>query len=292
MNNVVKPRFTELQQLVGERQLGSFRMVAFDMDGTLLGSDHQLTKRTIASVKMVAEAGLIVLLATGRMTSAVKNHLERLGTPELVVSHNGALVKGARTGRIYYHETIPKTVISNLLKLLDEKDIIVHFNFDDIIYLVKANPYSEQYSQDLEVPLTYVSSFRYLKGEPTTVLIMDRRDVLVSLLAALSKQFPSSFSYVMVPWLEDVWRLQLRPPNISKGKAVVQVAKQLGVRPEEIISFGDNYNDIEMLASTGLSIAMENAVTKVKQLADFVTLSNQHDGVAYVLEAILSRGKA
>ena len=289
MSNVAKPKFDQLQQLVSERPLSSFKMAAFDLDGTLLGCEHQLSERTIASIKRVAEAGLIVLLATGRMTSAVKNHLENLGTPELVVSHNGALVKGARTGRIYYHETIPKPIISELLELLAGKDTVVHFNFDDDIYLVKANPYSEQYSKDLEISLPYVSSFRHLEGEPTTVLLMDRKDVLVSLVTALHEQFKKSFSYVIVQWLEDVWRLQLRPPNISKGKAVIEVAKTIGVLPKEIISFGDNYNDIEMLASTGLSIAMGNAVPEVKQIADFVTLSNQEDGVAYVLENLFNR---
>jgi hypothetical protein len=70
----------------------------------------------------------------------------------------------------------------------------------------------------------------------------------------------------------------------------LQVAKHLGVEPEEIVSFGDNYNDMEMIQQTGLGIAMGNAVPELKKVADFVTLSNQEDGVAYVLEALLNEG--
>jgi hydroxymethylpyrimidine pyrophosphatase-like HAD family hydrolase len=75
--------------------------------------------------------------------------------------------------------------------------------------------------------------------------------------------------------------------NTSKGKSVLQVAKRLGVKPEEIISFGDSYNDMEMIQYTGLGVAMGNAVPELKQVADFVTLSNHEDGVAVVLEALL-----
>ncbi|MEH2360882.1 MAG: Cof-type HAD-IIB family hydrolase [Nostoc sp.] len=266
-------------------------MVAFDMDGTLLNKDHQLSERTIASVKMAAQANLIVLLATGRMTSAVKNHLEKLGTPKLIVTHNGALVKDLDTGVIYHHQTISKRVVIKLLELLNGLDTVVHFNFDDDIYLVRQHPYSELYSQELQVNFSYVPSFNQLEGEPTTIVLTDKKAILVSLLEKLSKQFKQDFSSVIVPWKDGIWRMQFLPANTSKGKAVLQVAHHFGIHPEEIISFGDNYNDIEMVTETGLGIAMANAVPELKQVADFVTVSNQEDGVAHVLEALLSIGK-
>jgi len=286
MNKLVMSKFDELQYLVSEKQLSSFKIAAFDLDGTLLNRDHQLSARAIASVKMVAAAGLTVLLATGRMTGAVKNHLEKLGTPGLVVSHNGALVKDLKTEQIYYHDTVPQNVVAKLLKLLEGKETVVHFNFDDHIYLTLSNPYSDLYSQELEVSLTY-ADIKYLEGEPTSVLLMDSKDALNRVLTAVINQFQGQFDYVMAPWQGDVWRLQFLAANTSKGKSVLQVAKRLGVKPEEIISFGDSYNDMEMIQYTGLGVAMGNAVPELKQVADFVTLSNHEDGVAVVLEALL-----
>lgn len=278
-------QFDQLQHLISEKRLSSFKMAAFDMDGTLLNRDHQLSTRAIASVKLVAAAGLTVLLATGRMTCAVKNHLEKLGTPGLVVSHNGSLVKDVKTGEVFHHAPVPKNLVAKLLDLLDGKETVVHLNFDDDIYLTVSNPYSEQYSQELGVDLTY-ADLKCLEGNPTTVLLMDSKDVLNQVLTAVANQFQGQFDYVMAPWQGDVWRLQFLAANTSKGKGVLQVAKRLGVKPEEIISFGDSYNDMEMIQHTGLGIAMGNAVPELKQAADFVTLSNQEDGVALALEAL------
>lgn len=285
MNKIAVSDLDLLQQL-SEKQLSSFKMVAFDMDGTLLNDEHELSNRAIASLKKVANAGLIVLLATGRMTSAVTKHLKILGTPGLVVSHNGALVKDVITGKIYHHETVSVNLVAKILELLAGKATVVHFNFDDRIYLTVANPHSDHYSQELQVPLTYIDSLKQLEGNPTTVLLIDSFEVLQQILIAVAEQFQGQFDYVLAPWRGDVWRLQFLAANTSKGKAVLQVAKFLGVKPEEIISFGDNYNDMEMIQSTGLGIAMGNAVPELKQAADFVTLSNQEDGVAYVLEAL------
>jgi hypothetical protein len=286
MVETIRSHCDELRQLVSEKGLSSFKMVALDMDGTLLNRDHQLSERTIASVKMIADTGLIVLLATGRMTSAVKNHLEKLGTPGLVVSHNGALVKDVRTGQIYHHDTVPKEIVTKVLQLLEGKETVIHFNFDDNIYLTASNPYSERYSQELQVSLTYASSLKGFEGEPTSILLMDNQEVLKQVLTTVSHHFLGQFDYVMAPWQSNVWRLQFLATNTSKGKGVLQVAKRLGVKPEEIISFGDSYNDMDMLQHTGLGIAMGNAVPELKQVADFVTFSNQEDGVAYVLEAL------
>jgi hydroxymethylpyrimidine pyrophosphatase-like HAD family hydrolase len=172
------------------------------------------------------------------------------------------------------------------LELLEGKETVIHLNFDDNIYLAVSNPYSERYSQELQVSLTYASSLKCFEGEPTSILLMDNQEVLKQVLTTVSNDFLGQFDYVMAPWQSNVWRLQFLATNTSKGKGVLQVAKRLGVKPEEIISFGDSYNDMDMLQHTGLGIAMGNAVPELKQVADFVTFSNQEDGVAYVLEAL------
>jgi Cof subfamily protein (haloacid dehalogenase superfamily) len=279
--------FQKLYKISFENKISNFRMVAFDLDGTLLDPNHQLSERTIATVKEIASQGMLVLLATARMASAVKKHLEKLGTPGLIVAHNGALVKDIKTNQICHHQTLSKSVVTGLLNLLEGEDTIVHFNCDDEIYLTNPNPYSEVYSQELEISLNHIFSFKNLEENPTTILLIDKKDVLEKLSRKLFTQFQGEVESVLVPWLDNIWRMQLIPPNTSKGKGVLQVAKYFGVKPEEIISFGDNYNDMEMIQSVGLGIAMGNAIPELKQVADFVTLSNQEDGVALALKALL-----
>ncbi|MFP7737476.1 HAD family hydrolase [Priestia aryabhattai] len=81
--------------------------------------------------------------------------------------------------------------------------------------------------------------------------------------------------------------LQFLPNNTSKGKAVLEVADQLNIDKSEIISFGDSYNDLEMISSTGLGVAMGNACDQLKEVANYITKSNKDDGVAYVLEELI-----
>jgi Cof subfamily protein (haloacid dehalogenase superfamily) len=278
--------FYKLKQISSENKNSYFKMVAFDMDGTLLNPHHQLSERTIAAVKMIAKRGIVVLLATGRMASAVKEHLEILGTPGLIVAHNGALVKDVKTGKIYHHEKIPKKVVSALMNLLSSQENVIHFNCGDNIYLTTPNPYSECYSQELQVSLRFVSSLEKIEEDPTSILVIDTKDALEQLFQKVSVQFEKIVDYILVPWKDNIWRMQFLPLNTSKGKSVLQVAKSLSIEPESIISFGDNYNDMEMLQNVGLGIAMGNAVPELKQIADFVTLSNHEDGVALALEAL------
>ena len=286
MFSMQKSYYYKLHKMFSKDKISSFKMVSFDMDGTLLDPNHQLSERTIASVRMIASKGMLVLLATARMASAVKNHLDKLETLGIVVAHNGALVKNLKTGQTYHHQTIPKDVVTKLLDLLEDQETVVHFNCDNDIYLTHPNPYSERYSQELQVSFNYISSLKYLEKTPTTILLIDRKDVLEQLLITVSSQLRGKVNYTLVPWQGNIWRMQFLPLNTSKGKGVLQVAKRFGVRPEEIICFGDNYNDIEMIQYAGLGIAMGNSVPDLKKVADFVTLSNREDGVALVLETL------
>ncbi|HEU4963836.1 MAG TPA: HAD-IIB family hydrolase, partial [Bacilli bacterium] len=164
-----RPQLSEIAKL--KRAPGSFKLAAFDMDGTLLNAKHQLSHRSVTAVKTIAEQGIIVLVATGRMMSAVREHLDILGTKGIVVSHNGALVKDSETGQIYHHETVPRPLVMQLIDWAEEAEIILHLNFDDNICLTELNPYSNQFARDLGVELQVTDSLRDLPGEPTSVLL-------------------------------------------------------------------------------------------------------------------------
>jgi Cof subfamily protein (haloacid dehalogenase superfamily) len=281
-------------ELLSSRTQHKVKLAAFDMDGTLLGRDHQLSRRTVQVVQDISKAGITVLLATGRMNSAVRHHLEILRTPGIVVSHNGALVKDLHTQKVYHHQKVPQNLVFRILELIKPTNAFTHLNCDDDIYMTKHNPLSAQYAQDLGISLTYTTSLNELASQATSVLLMDTdKEVLQSILSKLQDEHSNEFDYVMIPGqgLDGVWQLQFLAPKTSKGEGVMQVAKHLGILPEEIISFGDSYNDIGMIKGTGIGIAMGNAVQDLKDIADFVTLPNYEDGVAQTLEVLLEWNK-
>ncbi|MBL0387617.1 HAD family phosphatase [Tumebacillus sp. ITR2] len=286
---VEQSRLVEQIQALPEQ---TYKLVAFDMDGTLLNAEHALSERTIKAVQAAAEQGLHVLLATGRMASAVRTHLDLLKTPGLVVSHNGAVVKDLHTQEIWHSQSIAQNVVDHVLTLVEKVEVTaLHFNYDEEILLVHPNPHSDDFARDLGVELTYVTSLRERNEGPTSILFMDRKSVCDELLASLQEACPDGFDYVLIPWNEERWQFQLLPTQTSKGHGVLRVAEKLGISPAEIISFGDSYNDLEMISETGLGIAMGNAVPELKHVARLITLSHEQDGVAVALEALLERGR-
>jgi len=278
--------FYKLHQILEKKKIKLLRAVVFDMDGTLLSPDQKLSKRTIASLQMIVRKGALVLLATVRTAGSVEKHFEKLGRPDLIIAHNGALVKDIKNGQILHHQVISKDVVTQLLELLEGKETVIHFYCDDEIYVTTPNHYSERYSQEVQVPLKHIFSFQQMEKVATSIQVIDRKDAPEQLLMTLSILFREKVDFVLIPWQNYIWRTQFLPLHTSKGKSVLRFAKYLGVQPKEIISFSDNYNDIEMIQYTGLGIAMSNAIPKLKEVADFVTLSNREDGVAQALEVL------
>ncbi|MBW4700009.1 MAG: HAD-IIB family hydrolase [Aphanocapsa lilacina HA4352-LM1] len=258
-----------LRTLAGGRQ---FRLAAFDLDGTLLDTHHRLTPATVRAVRGVEAAGVQVLLATARTVGAIRPHLERLATPGLVVAHNGALVCDIATGAVPLRRTVPREVALSAAHLGLKQGLAVHFNGDERVYAFASHPLSRCYAEELGISLHYPEAAYTTPAEPVSVLIMGKFAPLDTLRAHLAGAFAERFCAVLSPWQENIWRLQLRAPATSKGAAVFAVAQSLGVAPREILAFGDNLNDTELIVGSGLGIAMGNAVPALQELADFVTL--------------------
>jgi Cof subfamily protein (haloacid dehalogenase superfamily) len=270
------------------KKISQFKLLAIDMDGTTLNGQHELSDRTVNAIQNVYNKGVMVLFATGRMSSAVEKHLRRLETTGLVVSHNGALVLDIHKDHIYLHNRVNKSIVDEVVQFYKEYKSILHFNIGDKIIVEKITPLSKQYSQELGITFHLINSFSDISEEPTSLLLIDDKSKLTDFLEDICHRYEGLFDHVLIPWIQDTWMLQLLSPNTSKGGAVINLAKQVKIKNHEIISFGDSYNDMEMIQQSGLGIAMGNACEELKKDADYVTRTNDQDGVAYVLEKLLS----
>lgn len=284
---LIPTTFSE-QSTLKQKKLSDFKLLAIDMDGTSLNEKHEFSDLTISAIQKVHHHGVTVLLATGRMISAVTKHLNLLETPGLVVSHNGALVKDVYENKIYLHNKIDDNVIARILFLYEQSKFILHFNIGDAVLLERPNNLSSRYAQELGITLDYIPSYSEITEIPTSVLLMHNKGTLEKILEDITNECPNVFDYVLMPWTKGIWMLQFLPVNTSKGMAVLNVAEQLNIQPSEIVSFGDSYNDLEMIQHTGFGIAMGNACQELKNVADYVTKSNKEDGVAYALEELMN----
>ncbi|MBP2098071.1 Cof-type HAD-IIB family hydrolase [Enterococcus rivorum] len=265
-----------------------FKLLALDMDGTTLNSNHTLSEKTIESINSFAKQGVKVVFATGRMPSAVEEHLTRVDTDGLVVTHNGALVKNMKTDKVLLKKTIREEVIKAAIDFSRKSQTQLHLNLENRTVIENESSKSNQYAEELRISLDLTENFNRISERPVSLLLINRKTVLEEFLESCQNSEYLKFDYVLIPWSNEEWMLQLLPENTSKGQAVIDLSEQLNIDPkEEVISFGDSYNDLEMIAGTFLGVAMDNACDELKKVANYVTKSNDSDGVAYVLDKLM-----
>ena len=275
-----KKRIGQLSQ----KRLSDFRLIALDMDGTSLDSTGKLSSELINFINGLNIENLVIIFATGRMPMAIYNSLDKINISRIVVSHNGAIVSNLETGNVYYESNLPESILSFAIRMHIVYNIPLHFNLMDKVVTDKITSLSEDYANHLEININE-TNLSELQEKVISLLFLGGKHDLEKILEQFKKNY-DNFSFVLIPD-KSCWLLQILPPETSKGKGVIKFASSLNIPKEQIMSFGDSYNDIEMLENSGLAIAMENACNELKYIADYVAPSNDNNGVLEVLKNLL-----
>jgi len=263
------------------------KMLALDLDNTLLRSDKSISRYTEQILKKASNAGIKIVFATGRPYRAIRNYMEQVGCSS-AVCHNGAtaMVDGKRTDDCY---CIPYEKAANLLKTLQirypgkklsvEMNDRLYANFDAVSVWGNA-PKDREILETASVQ----TDFTDLPGADADKILIeisgeDEYNEIMSLL-------PDGLYGLMS---DGKTLCQVMNRNATKLNAVKRMAKRLGISMSEIAAFGDDYNDLEMIKYSGIGVAMGNAIEEVRRAADVITASNNEDGVArYISEHILN----
>ena len=235
------------------------KLVAMDMDGTALNSNHVLSPRTIAAVKAVYSKGIKVIFATGRMLNAVTRHLQEADMDGLVVAHNGALSVDLKNNLVYKDDRVLEEIVNAVYAYAKDKEIILHYNLGDQVMVEKERPLSTKYANELGISLVHVNDLSNSLQLPTSILMLGKKDDLGNALVHIRELKLEGMNNVFIPWFDDYWMLQFLPYGAAKGKAVIELANQLGMDSSQVMSFGDSYNDMEMIKESGIGIVMGNA---------------------------------
>lgn len=261
------------------------KLIACDMDDTLLNKDVQISPRNAAAVKRAVAAGKIFLIATGRMYVSARPYALSLGLDVPLVTYNGALVKGSRSGRIFYEHKMKAATAAEVLAYCHERGFYLQLYVGDKILIEKANECSRMYTKISGVPVTELGEALYSVSEaPYKILVMTAGSEFMKVWQDFAERFRGRLD---VTSSKDNF-LELMEPGVNKWEAVKSVAASYGIKPEEIMCIGDSNNDVGMIAGAGIGVAMGNAKDSVKQHARIITASNDNDGVALVLESILT----
>lgn len=264
----------------------SIKLIAIDLDGTLLNANHELNPATIKAAKEAKERGIKIVLCSGRPLTGLQKFLNELGLTEpgdFSISYNGALVQHVDTGKTVVAETLSYQDYLRIQRLADGLDIHAHVQDGEHIYTANADisPYTVRESFLVNMPLFYRTPDSFSADQRfAKVMLIDDPDKL----AAAKKQIPAAFfdDYYIVN--SEPFFLEFMHKSVSKGNAVTALAQYLGYTMDEVMAIGDQANDLPMIEAAGLGVAMGNAIPTVKAAAQVETATNIEDGVAKAIQ--------
>ncbi len=266
------------------------KMVGLDLDGTLLTSKKELTEHTKRILEKAVVQGCEVLISTGRPVTAIPEELLDFPGIKYAVTTNGARVIKAKTREVVYENLLSIDVAAQVLDILADYDNLYEVVIDgqgytkaDYLRNVKEyyeSPSMQKYMLTTRVPVENVKEAMFEKQRPVDKVhgIFRNMDHLKQAIERV-KQIPNvavtgAFSHT----------LEVNAVGVNKGAAMVKLGELLGIQREDIMACGDGMNDYEMLREVGFGVAMGNADERVKAIADYVTDTNDNEGVAKAFE--------
>ncbi len=266
----------------------NYRLLALDIDGTLTNSNKEISTPTLEALLDIQKKGYTVVIATGRPTYGVTELADELQFEKFgsyVLSYNGGLITNWRTKEDVYRQTLPKSVIPELYDFAVENNIGINTYKDDtIIAGTKINNYMQLESNITKMKIKQVDNFKdYVRFPVIKCLMTGEPKVIAEMELNLKKRYNSLLNI----FRSEPFFLEIMPKNIDKAQSLLRLLTSLGLSSEQMICCGDGFNDISMIEIAGLGVAMENAQEAVKAAADFVTDSNDDNGILKVIQKFL-----
>lgn len=260
--------------------MSRYKLIAIDLDDTLLDSQLKISPRVKTLIQQLREKGIVVTLATGRMYLSSRPIAIELGLDLPLITYQGALVKNCISGETLLHQTLAVEYAREIIGLAREKGLHINLYLDDQLYMEKLTVDGEAYARLAGIPVCLVPDLAVLPGNPTKVLLIGEEPYLDKLQVVLKGHYDNKIHITK----SKPNFLEFTNPQANKGTALAELAKYYGFSRSETMAIGDSFNDLEMLEYAGLGVAMGNACREIKDRADYVTVTNDEDGVAEALQ--------
>ena len=269
------------------------RLIALDIDGTLVGENLVIGPRTLAAVAEAMRRGIAISLVTGRMVTSAVPFAEALGLTGPVVGQQGALARSMprpgskRPGRLLFHRPLTAEVTTEIVQWCFERDLTPHFNHLEWMIVGSTEERLEEYRLFVGDRLRIVPDVRVRAAKPVTKVVAlgdgnHSLDVLEEGRAHFAGRAEVTLSHPRF--------LEFMAPGVSKGFGVRWLARRLGIPLEQTMAIGDQYNDLEMISEVGHGVAMPSAPAAVQQVARYVAPPVGEEGSAQMIERIALDG--
>ncbi len=262
-----------------------YKMLVLDIDGTLTNSNKEITPATRQALYALQERGGRIAVASGRPTAGTKAAAEALQLAKFhnfVLSFNGAKITDCGSGETVYEQTLPPTVIPEIFRAaIGYGTGLISYEGEEVIAATPIDPYMELEAHINGLLIRRVPDFdNYITFPVNKCLMTGAPEYLAEVERRLQKQFGERLSI----YRSEPYFLEFMPPNVDKAKSLEKLLEQLSISREETVCCGDGFNDISMIEYAGLGVAMANAQAPVRARADYITASNDEDGIVRVVE--------
>ncbi len=268
-----------------------YKLVVLDIDGTLVTSEKKVTQKTKDYIKKASELGVKFAIASGRTPYGVLPVAKEINLQEIggyVLAFNGGACLNCETMETLYENYIDKSELKGLYEFGVKNNIPLMTYNKDVLY----TPNEMTKYIDMESSLNHLTVHKTenFLDEATfdfpKVIFTDDGDKLGAFVDEAIETFPQFEVFRSEPFF-----LEICPKGIHKATGIKNIIEILGIKQEEVIAIGDGYNDITMIEFAGLGVAMDNAQQAVKDVANYITLSNDEDGICKVIEEFIFNTK-
>lgn len=264
------------------------KLIAIDVDGTLLNSKHELSEVNKEWIKIATDEGAILVLASGRPLNGLFDVFNQLDIDPLnhyLMGFNGAVVVKASDYSLILERTIELNLAKSILKHLEQFPVTTILSRKHELIVQDENGYNVHgEAQANKMELKVVSNLaEYLDYQPNKILVSADPSVIDQYSEAIQAPFIGLVDFVK----SAPFYLEIIVKDTNKGSSLEYIANQLNIKKEEVMVIGDNYNDISMIEYAGMGVAMGQSDSEIKSKAQFISLTNDDDGVAYALQHIL-----
>jgi Cof subfamily protein (haloacid dehalogenase superfamily) len=266
------------------------RLIALDIDGTLIGDDHAVGARTKKAVRAAMDRDVAVSLVTGRMVSSAMRFARELGLSAPLVGYQGGLIRAIpepgshRLGKLLLHTPLPADAAQRILRWTRERGLDPHVNHLERFILRADDPRADDYSAFMGAHAELVPDLIGSITHPVTkILAVGEPPLPVEVAPDARAEFAG---------IADVTNshprfLEFVAPGVSKGRAIRWLARRLGIPLGATLAIGDQWNDFEMIAEVGHGTAMPSAPVEVRAAARYVAAPLDEDGAARIIEALV-----
>lgn len=267
-----------------------FKLIVSDMDGTLLNEAKKVSESTQAAIHKLEDHGAAFTLATGRIYPAAKFYSDALGIHTPMICCNGAVIIDPKTNEVLYERHISSEIAEQVFAICEKYGVYYHMYDKNTIYsrrmekfIAYFNELSKELPEDYKIHTAIVEDMLSV-FERTKIykigLYYDNSETAL----AMRQELEAIEGVTGFKSLETMYDVLVEGTN--KGTALEALCRLLALDLQEVVAFGDNENDLEMLQTAGYGIAMQNAEDFVKDVADHVTDSNEADGVRVAIERL------